>query len=132
MISNLPNPRLEANSTVQIAAVPALESSIQNVRVEEHTLDSGTTTQIDNNGLVFASPPHNTINCERADSQIKISQKSTRIHVLQVIGNLNSVYHSYHHGEAYIPISFDICQCKIRLPTQVYMLVYEDLGYLIR
>ena len=24
------------------------------------------------------------------------------------------------------------CQCKIRLPTQVYMLVYEDLGYLIR
>ena len=26
----------------------------------------------------------------------------------------------------------DICQCKISLPTQVYMLVYEDLGYLRR
>ena len=24
------------------------------------------------------------------------------------------------------------CQCKIRLPTQVYMVVYEDLGYLRR
>ena len=26
----------------------------------------------------------------------------------------------------------DLCQCKIKLPTQVYMLVYEDLGYLRR
>ena len=26
----------------------------------------------------------------------------------------------------------NFCQCKIRLPTQVYMLVYEDLGYLGR
>ena len=25
-----------------------------------------------------------------------------------------------------------MCQCKIRLPTQVYMVVHEDLGYLIR
>ena len=24
------------------------------------------------------------------------------------------------------------CQCKIRLPTQVYVAVYEDLGYLRR
>ena len=24
------------------------------------------------------------------------------------------------------------CQCKIRLPTQVYMVVYEDLGYICR
>ena len=47
--------------------------------------------------------PHNTICYERADSQIKISQKSTRIHVLQVIANLTSVYHSYHHGEVIHP-----------------------------
>ena len=25
-----------------------------------------------------------------------------------------------------------VCQCKISLPTQVYMVVYEDLGYLRR
>ena len=74
-------------------------------RVEEHTFDSGTTLQIGNNGLVFSSQPHNTINYERADSQIKISQKSTRIHVLQVIANLSSVYHSYHHGEVIHPDS---------------------------
>ena len=103
MTSSLPNPQLEANSTVQIALVPALEPTTQTVRVEEPTLDSGNTTQIDNNGPVFSSQPHNTIRYERADSQIKISQKSTRVHVLQVIANLNSVYHSYHHGEVIHP-----------------------------
>ena len=100
---SLPNPRLEVNSTVQIASVPVLESTTQTVRVEEPTLDSGTTTHNDNNGVVFSSQPHNTIRYERADSQIKISQKSTRVHVLQVIANLNSVYHSYHHGEVIHP-----------------------------
>ena len=103
MTSSLPNPQLEANSTVQIALVPALEPTTQTVRVEEPTLDSGNTTQIDNNGPVFSSQPHNTIRYERADSQIKISQKSTRVHVLQVIANLNSMYHSYHHGEVIHP-----------------------------
>ena len=73
------------------------------MRVEEPTLESGTTPTIDNNSLVFSSQPHNTICYERADSQFKISQKSTRLHVLQVIANLNSVYHSYHHGEVIHP-----------------------------
>ena len=67
------------------------------------TLKSGTTPTFENNSLVFPSQPHNTIRYERADSQIKINQKSTRIHDLQVIANLNSVYHSYHHSEVIYP-----------------------------
>ena len=55
MTSRLPNPQLEAYSTAQIASVPALEPTTQTVRVEEPTLDSGTTTQIDNNGPVISS-----------------------------------------------------------------------------
>ena len=106
MISNLPNLQQEVTSNVQNTSVPALESNIQSVRVEEHTLDLGTATTVDNNSLVFSSLPHNTIHNERADSQIKITQKSTRLHVLQVITNLNSVYHSYHHGEVTHPDSF--------------------------
>ena len=103
MTSSLPNPRLEADSTVQIASVPALEPTTQTVRVDEPTLDWGTTMQIDNNGPVFASQPRNTICYERADSHIKISQKTTHVHVLRVIANLNSVYHSYHYGEVIHP-----------------------------
>ena len=71
--------------------------------MEEPTLKSGTTPTVENNNLVFPSQPHNTIRYERADSKIKINQKSTRIYVLQVIANLNSVYHSYHHGEVVHP-----------------------------
>ena len=97
------NLRQEVSSNVQITSIPALKSNSQNVRVEEPTLDSGATPTIDNNSLVFSSQPHNTIRYERADSQIRITQKSTRLHVLQVIANLNSVYHSYHHGEVIHP-----------------------------
>ena len=28
-----------------------------------------------------------------------------------------------------LQLCIDLCQCKISLPTQVYMLVYEYLGY---
>ena len=95
--SNLPSTRLEANPTVQtVTSIPAVDSTTQSARVEEPTLKSGTTPTVENNSLVFPSQPHNTIRYERADSQIKINQISTRIHVLQVIANLNSVYH---HGE---------------------------------
>ena len=90
MISNLPNLQQEVTSNVQNTSVPALESNIQSVRVEEHSLDLGTATTVDNNSLVFSSQPHNTIHNERADSQIKITQ----------------VYHSYHHGEVTHPDSF--------------------------
>ena len=94
--SNLQSTWLEVNSTVQtVTSIPALESTTQSVSVEEPTLELGTTSTIDNNSLVFSS--------QRADSQIKISQKSTRLHVLQVIANFNSVYHSYHHGEVMHP-----------------------------
>ena len=88
---------LTVNSTVHtVTSIPALESTTQSVRVEESTLELGTTVpSIDNNSLVFSS--------QRADSQIKISQKSTRLHVLQVIANLNSVYPSYHHGKVIHP-----------------------------
>ena len=96
MTSNLQSTWLEVNSTVQtVTSIPALESTTQSVSVEEPTLELGTTSTIDNNSLVFSS--------QRADSQIKISQKSTRLHVLQVIANFNSVYHSYHHGEVMHP-----------------------------
>ena len=97
LTSNLPSTWLEVNSTVHtVTSIPALESTTQSVRVEESTLELGTTVpSIDNNSLVFSS--------QRADSQIKISQKSTRLHVLQVIANLNSVYPSYHHGEVIHP-----------------------------
>ena len=99
MTSNLPSTRLEVNPTVQtVTSIPAVDSTTQSVRVEEPTLESGTTPTVDNNSHAFASQPHNTIRYERAGSQ-----KSTRLHVLQVIANLNSVYHSYHHGEVIHP-----------------------------
>ena len=101
MTSNPPSARLEVNSTVQ--TVTAVDSTTQSVTVEEPALESGTTSTVDNNSLVFSSQPHYTIRYERADSQIKISQKSPRLHVLQVIATLNSVYHSYHHGEVIHP-----------------------------
>ena len=98
--SDLTGTRLEANPTVQtVTSIPAADSTTQSARVEEPTLKSGATPTVENNSLVFPSQPHNTICYERADSQIKINQKSTRLHVLQVIENLNSVYRSYHHGE---------------------------------
>ena len=104
MPSNLPSTRLESNPTVQtVTSIPAADSRTQSSRVEEPTLKSGTAPAVENNNLVFPSQPHNTIRYEKADSQIKINQKSTRIHVLQVIANLNSVYHSYHHGEVIHP-----------------------------
>ena len=102
--SNPPSTRLEVTSTVQtVTSIPAFDSTTQSARVEEPTLKSGTTPTVDNNSLIFPSQPHNTIRYERADTQIKISQKSTRLHVLQVIANLNSVYHSYHYGEVIHP-----------------------------
>ena len=104
MTSNLPSTRLEVNATVQtVTSIPAVDSTTQSVRVEEPTLESGITPTIDNSSLVFSSQPHNTIRYERADSRFKISQKSTRLHVLQVIANLNSVYPSYHHGKVIHP-----------------------------
>ena len=54
--SNLPSTRLEVNSTVQtVTSIPALESTTQSVRVEEPTLELGTTPTIDNNSLVFST-----------------------------------------------------------------------------
>ena len=100
--SNLPSLRQEVSSNIN-TSVPALELNIPIVRVEEPTLDLGNTTTVNNNCLVFSSQPHNTIRYECADSQIKITQKSTRLHVLQVIANLNLVHHSYHHGEVIHP-----------------------------
>ena len=91
---------------LSIPIFPINTGRSQSARVEEPTLKSGTTPTVENNSLVFPSQPHNTIRYERADSQIKINQKSTRIHVLQVIANLKSVYHSYHHGEVIHP---DVC-----------------------
>ena len=102
MPSNLPSTRLEADPTVQ-TVTSKYRLITQSARVEEPTLKSGTTPTVGNNNLVFPSQPHNTIRYERADSQIKINQKSTRIHVLQVIANLNSMYHSYYHGEVIHP-----------------------------
>ena len=102
--SNLPSTRLEVNSTVQtVTSIRSVDSTTQSVRLEEPTLESGTTPTVENNSLVFSSQPYNTICYERADSKIKISQKSTRLHVLHGIANLNSVYHSYHHGEVIHP-----------------------------
>ena len=103
-MSNLPSNRLEVNSTVQtVTSIPAVDSTTQSVKMEEPTLEFDITPTIDNNSLVFSSQPQNTIRYERADSQIKISQKSTRLHVLQVIANLHPVYHSYNHGEVIHP-----------------------------
>ena len=104
MTSNLPSTRLEPNPTVQtVTSIPAVDSTTQSARVEEPTLKSGTTPAVENNNLGVPSQPHSTIRYERADAQIKITQKSTRVHVLQVIANLSSVYHSYHHGEVIHP-----------------------------
>ena len=102
--SNLPSIRLEVDSSVQtVTSIPAVDSTTQSARVEEPTLKSGTAPAVENNNLGFPSQPHSTIRYERADAQIKISLKSTRVHVLQVIANLSSVYHSYHHGEVIHP-----------------------------
>ena len=49
-----------------------------------------------------------------------ISTLSNRVTVVLIASKLD------------VGLSHRTCQCKIRLPTQVYMLVYEDLGYLRR